>query len=158
MNVLQDQIGIYLLGVNDSSEWVLSRIGTDLSTTVLTTFAKTGTNDGYAFMINGTLFMGESYNSEFVTQSYSVAEDTLSAVDFQLDSSLVSIYRNNTFYDALEDALYIFNVGDYRLEKVDGAAALFGVDLAPGAQVPLPATAIPLLMGLLGIGALRRRA
>jgi hypothetical protein len=158
MNLMQDQTGNYLLGVDvPNGDWILSSISSDLSVTEITRFDKTNSNDGYGFMIGGTLFLGEGYNSNTVAQAYNTITDTFfdPDIDLVLAAGLYN-YRSSTFYDGASDTLFMAlgSEGEFAA-KVTGAMAAFNV-APPPSPVPLPAGVLLLLSGLAGVAGLKR--
>lgn len=158
MNLLQDQTGSYLLGVDTpNGNWVLSSIADDLSVTQISTFDKTNSNDGYAFMIGGTLFLGNNFFTSDIDLAYNTLTDTFFDPDIDLETPLsLSKYHSSTFYDSVSDTLFL-QLGSTGTQsaKVANASVAFNVS-APSA-VPLPAGGFLLLSGFAGFAALRRR-
>jgi hypothetical protein len=149
-SVLQDSTGRYVLGSVDSSHWQISQLNSDLSLGTSKTFSVGSL--GYAFMIDGVLFMSQSYNSNAITLSYNFNTGTLSNVNFTLANYG---YMSDTLYDPLNDTLYLYNSVTDSIYDLTNASAQLGVS-----AVPEPSTWAMMLLGFAGIGfmAYRRKS
>src|SRR5262245_59460940 len=70
-STLQDATGLYVLGRQNSTTWQVIKENTDLTIAESHTFSA-GTL-GYAFTINGKLYLGDSYNSGHISRTYNFA-------------------------------------------------------------------------------------
>lgn len=155
-NFLQDSTGVYYLGSstnNYSNIWELHKVDANLNSVASRTFDITGVpaynniTPGFGFMIDGTLFLGATYNNDFITATLDFATGVVSTASFEVDGSWSGSYWNNAFYDPNADTLYMNNSSSSALYKVENASVAFGV----GTPVPEP---LPLGILALGIGAL----
>jgi hypothetical protein len=112
---MQDQTGLYVFGHVTGSTWELAKLNpADLSVQSVESFQATfptgNGNPGYGFMVNGTLFVGDSYNSNHISESFNFATNQLTAVNITLNTGS-SHYFFNTAYDAQHDTLYLADSG-----------------------------------------------
>jgi autoaggregation protein RapA/B/C len=141
LNWMQDETGTYVFGrLADSSGWQLNKMNANLTVALTKTFVGTASY-GYGFMLNGTLFLGNSYASPQISTAFNFGTGLTSVVDFELSSGFG--YYSNTSYDMLTDTLYVQT--DNRLFKVANAAEVFGV--AEASPTPEPASMALLAMG-----------
>ncbi|MCB1439113.1 MAG: hypothetical protein KDJ63_05010 [Nitratireductor sp.] len=133
-SVLQDGSDIYVLGRIDADDWRVFQLDQNLNTIRSFDFNVPDADDGsyaslgYAFIVNGILFLGDDYNSENVRAAVNLATGTYTSVDFvldipgQLDGNL---YVNVTTYDPAADRLYVDSQSG--LFSLASAGQLFGL-------------------------------
>jgi hypothetical protein len=143
-NMLQDNTGMYLYGRdNTNNNWRLNKINANLSVVGTVATPITG-SQGYAFMVNGNLFSGNTYSSTAVTNKINFASGTTSAVNFTLNLPGGGNYIDDFFYDPTTDNLYAHDVNAGKFYVTSNAAQQLGVSAAPSTPEP---GSIALLIG-----------
>ncbi len=105
-SVFLDGTDLLALGRVDATTWTLFHLDTDLNVTSSVSFNTSA--DGYAFVVNGTLFMATNYNSTGVSVAVDIATGDVTNVGYTFDTFLPgSDYVNVTTYDPNTDTLYI---------------------------------------------------
>ncbi len=165
LNFMHSASGMYVMGGDsgDSGSGLVRGIDENFNLTAPIVFQnQQGTSQqrfgwGYGFIIGDQLFLGDDYSSNNVVARVDLGTGALSAVDFTFQGLLTPTrapYWANTIYDHLTDTLLLANRQDQTLYQVQGAAALFGVDIA---VVPEPGSAGLITLGAGFLMALRRR-
>ncbi|MEI9815198.1 MAG: PEP-CTERM sorting domain-containing protein [Acidobacteriota bacterium] len=155
LNLLQDEKGIYLLAAMDGNKaWTPSVLAADLSLhkTITTSIDKAG----YAFLIDGYLFVSDSASSTAISRRIDVDTGEVADVSYSLDlEGAKDMLITSTLYDSKLDRLYVFNSTDKTMYSFDGAAKAFtqGTLFSPSGftQVPEPSAWTLLTVGLLGL-------
>ena len=148
-NMLQDSTGMYVYGRdNTNNAWRIHKLDTNLSVVSTVGTSITGTQ-GYAFMVNGNLFSGNSYNSNIVSNKINFASGTVSPVNFTLNLPFGGgNYIDDFFYDPTTDNLYAHDQNAGRYYVTSNAAQQLGVSAVP--STPEPGAAA--LFASLGLG------
>jgi VCBS repeat-containing protein len=132
VNWLQDSTGMYVFGDSLSGPWMICKMAEDLS--VIETRIVNNTDLGFAFPINGHLFVGQSSFAPFINSKLKIISGIFSGLSSQFIGSS-PWYIDNLFYDSKADVLYLHNYAVSGLYKVSGASTKFGVaNYAPGAN------------------------
>jgi hypothetical protein len=136
VNWMHDGQQTYVVGTNSAGGGSWQAVAMNgLTTLGATPFTPPGIpNPGWGFVINGRLFISPSYNSNLVTQMVDLAGSGLPAVVNYSLPGLVNPYVNSTFYDPIQDVLYLYNRNDCLLYSVAAASVEF--------NAPAPTTAI----------------
>jgi hypothetical protein len=166
INVMQDSTGLYALGgsANNQNGWALEKIGPNLSGKSAISFAPlNGSSLGYAFMIDGTLFTGASFNSNVVNEAINASTGVVTPVSYTLQNigpPNSSYYLSDFTYDPITNTLYAFDSVGSVLYAAPDASAQFG--LASGSTssnaVPAPSAPALFLIALAALTIMRRRA
>ncbi len=134
VNWLQDSTGLYVFGKQETGDvWQLNRMDQNLNVVDTWTFAEDTL--GFAFLINGHLFTGDSYDTLFVSNVLDLGTGLRTATSIDFTGAPLFGYWSNMFYDPVGDALYLHNAGE-NIYKVADAAEQFGV--AASDAVPEP--------------------
>lgn len=105
---------------------------------------------GWAFVIDGTVFIGDQFNSTRLAWRVDATSGDYTFVDWHLSGISGPLYLNNFSYDAFNDTLYLTNSGE--IYKVANARTAFGIS-----PVPESGTAAMFLAGLALLGLRIRR-
>ena len=130
VNFMQDVTGRYVVGgVAANNNWQIEKLGAGLNSISTTIFTPSTANLGWAFVINGTLFTGASFNSNAVSDSVDVTTGAVTAVSHTLSGIGGSFYLSNFSYDYASDTLYVYNTADGTWYAAANASVQFGIPL-----------------------------
>ena len=119
VNWMQDASDLYVMGKNlTGNVWQVNRMDADLN--ILETVTFSANRLGYAFVIGGHLFTGDSFNSSHMSNEIDLSTGTHTTVDINLIGLVGDTYMSNTFYDPNADTLYLFSAGS--IYKVTNAS------------------------------------
>jgi hypothetical protein len=155
LNLYNDNGSLYLLGKNTAgTQWDILSLASDLSVTRTLVTALPSTL-GYAFVINGELFAGGSYNSNQISYKVDLATGTQSAVNFTFTGDSNSPYLSDMFYDQTDDSLFVFDTTGKTLYETTNASVVLGASATPA--VPEPESILLLLTVIAGVAAAGKR-
>lgn len=149
-NIIQSGSDAYVLG-NNNNQWFLNTLNDTLGVTRSQTVT-TG-RLGFAFDINGKLFLGPSFNDGWINSVFDIATGTLSSVnDIIAGLSITGI--EDIFYSSTNDTLYL-NSSD-TIYSISNASMAFDAP-SQKSSVPEPASVALISAGLIGFVVLRNR-
>lgn len=110
LNLYEDASGnVYVLAKkSDNSTWEVGTLNT--TTLAVTNVFNTGLSSiGYAFLINGELYLGNSYASNVISNAINVHTGAVTGVNYtlQFPGSPSNYYISDAFYNPATDELFI---------------------------------------------------
>ncbi|MGC1370963.1 MAG: choice-of-anchor D domain-containing protein [Candidatus Sulfotelmatobacter sp.] len=131
VNWMQDSTGLYVLGTDDSNGWQVDLMNTDLSVANGQFIYPPNNQLGYAFVIKGHLFTGDTFDVNTINSEFNFQTGVAQPVSYTLTGITESgngYYLSNAFYDPTIDRLYIWNTETGVLYSVDEASQQFGIN------------------------------
>lgn len=149
MNWFSDSTGLYNLGGTATNQWLLTKLDSDLN--ILEQQSVPHSGDGFAFMVDGKLFIGDDYNDPTVDYMFDTATATGATVSHSIAGlgGALPLYITNTTYDPFQDRLYVQSGGQMYLSE-SGLANALGI-----AAVPEPGSVG--VLAILGVATIVRR-
>jgi len=150
-NLFDDASGLWMLAQHNDTNWHILKLDSNLN--ILTDYTFGVASIGYAFVVNGNMFIGQGFNAPTFTSRVDLSTGLQSTVNFTFVGPSGGLYFSNMFYDSLGDRLYVSNAGTYPSDPglwiLDGAAGQLGV-------VPEPGTIAAVGLGLAALASRRR--
>lgn len=152
-NWLHDNTGLYVLGRNSSlASWQLNLVNPDL-TIASTKTINLASGLGFAVMINGRLYLGDTFSAGHISHVFDFATGILSDIDITLDTTGGLHFLSDALWDPQSDTAFFDDEGN--IFKLANARAAF--EAALPTAVPEPASMAILGVGILAIGLMGRR-
>lgn len=154
-NLFDDPSGLFMFARDLSGDQLLMKVDSNLN--LLNTFvisqAPTDPLPGYAFVVNGQMFVGDDFWIPTFTRRIDLTTGFETAVNFTFTGISGFPYLNHMFYDNLADRLYVTSSysgvnSDDRTYYMDNVAAQLDVVPEPGSM---------LVLGLGALALMRRR-
>lgn len=156
LNLFDDNGTLYMLAMNSAgTNWEILQLAPDLTVTN-TIVTSLPTSLGYAFAINGELFVGDSFYSNAISYEVNLSTGAMSSVNYTLGGDPNEFgngpYLSDLFYDQGNDTLFAYDTDSGTLYDTADASVLF--DAPSASAAPEPGTFTLLLSGMLGVGLL----
>ena len=158
---MQDSTGTYVFGNSsaNSNDWLLEHLGTGLTPTSTEIYNAGSSSLGYAFVINGELFVGSSYSSNSITHEMNVNTGVVTPISDTLLglNTTGSYYLSDFTYDQFTNTLYAFDTNTSTLYEATNASTQFGAPSTSSSAVPTPEVLELFAFSLLGLAFLRKK-